>query len=117
MNSFSHPKCAESSRKKDCVRAATQSLLTFNGAAVRIPAQEDNANTEIRLSAEEVIETTKQAVLNMDLPSLDGINSYIVAKQVASRGFKVALAGVGGDELFGGYSPFRFLSRLKYLAL
>jgi asparagine synthase (glutamine-hydrolysing) len=53
----------------------------------------------------------------MDLPSVDGINSYIVAKQVASRGFKVALAGVGGDELFGGYSHFRLISRLKYLAL
>ena len=85
--------------------------------ARRIAAQYDTDHIEIRLSAEEVIETTKQAVLSMDLPSVDGINSYIVAKQVASRGFKVALAGVGGDELFGGYSHFRFLSRLKYLAL
>jgi asparagine synthase (glutamine-hydrolysing) len=85
--------------------------------ARRIAAQYDTDHTEIRLAAEEVIETTKQAVLSMDLPSVDGINSYIVAKQVAGRGFKVALAGTGGDELFGGYSPFRFLSRLKYLAL
>jgi len=85
--------------------------------ARRIAAQYDTDHIEIRLSAEEVIETTKQAVLSMDLPSVDGINSYIVAKQVASRGFKVALAGVGGDELFGGYSHFRLVSRLKYLAL
>jgi asparagine synthase (glutamine-hydrolysing) len=53
----------------------------------------------------------------MDLPSTDGVNSYIVSKEVARRDYKVALAGVGGDELFGGYSHFRFLSRLKYLAL
>jgi asparagine synthase (glutamine-hydrolysing) len=87
-----------------------------SGYARRIAEEYQTDHTEIRLSAEEVIETTKEAVLSMDLPSIDGINSYIVAKQVARRGFKVALAGVGGDELFGGYPQFRFLSRLKYLA-
>jgi asparagine synthase (glutamine-hydrolysing) len=83
--------------------------------ARRIADQYGTDHTEIRLSAEEVIETTKEAVMSMDLPSVDAINTYIVAKEVARRGFKVALAGVGGDEVFGGYPPFRFLSRLKYL--
>jgi asparagine synthase (glutamine-hydrolysing) len=84
--------------------------------ARQIAARYQTDHTEIRLSAEEVIETTKQAVLRMDLPSIDAINTFIVAQQVARRGFKVALAGVGGDELFGGYSHFNFVSRLKYLA-
>ena len=74
-------------------------------------------HTEIRLGTAAVIETVKETVLALDLPSLDGINSYIVAKEVARRGFKVALAGVGGDELFGGYPQFRTLPRIKYLAL
>ncbi|MCE9608911.1 MAG: asparagine synthase (glutamine-hydrolyzing) [Chthoniobacter sp.] len=74
-------------------------------------------HTEIRLSSEEVIETVKEAVMKMDLPSIDGVNTYIVAQQVAKKGFKVALAGVGGDELFGGYPQFLAAPRLKYLAL
>ncbi len=82
-----------------------------------IASQYQTDHTEIRLSSEEVIETVKEAVLSMDLPSIDAINSYIVAKEVAKKGFKVALAGVGGDELFGGYPQFRSVPRLKYLAL
>ena len=82
-----------------------------------IAGQYQTDHTEIRLSAGEVIETVKEAVMKMDLPSLDGINSYIVAKEVAKKGFKVALAGVGGDELFGGYPQFRSVPRLKFLAL
>jgi asparagine synthase (glutamine-hydrolysing) len=85
--------------------------------ARRIADQYGTDHTEIRLSAEQVIETTKEAVMSMDLPSVDAINTYIVAKEVARRGFKVALAGVGGDEIFGGYPQFRFISRLKYLRL
>jgi len=42
----------------------------------------------------------------MDQPTVDGINTYIVSKVAASLGLKVALAGFGGDELFGGYSSF-----------
>lgn len=42
----------------------------------------------------------------MDQPSIDGINAWFVAKATAERGLKVAISGVGGDELFGGYPSF-----------
>jgi asparagine synthase (glutamine-hydrolysing) len=50
-----------------------------------------------------------QAVLlaAMDQPSVDGANVWLVAREAAARGLKVALSGLGGDELFGSYPSFR----------
>jgi asparagine synthase (glutamine-hydrolysing) len=42
----------------------------------------------------------------MDQPSIDGVNTYFVAKCAKEAGMKVALSGLGGDELFGGYPGF-----------
>ncbi|MCX7175719.1 MAG: asparagine synthase (glutamine-hydrolyzing) [Proteobacteria bacterium] len=49
---------------------------------------------------------------SMDQPSVDGVNSYFLAKAASEAGLKVALSGVGGDEILGGYSTFGEIPRL-----
>lgn len=44
---------------------------------------------------------------DMDQPSIDGINTWFVAQAAAARGLKVAMSGLGGDELFASYPSFR----------
>ena len=48
----------------------------------------------------------------MDQPSIDGVNSWFVAKAANEAGLKVALSGIGGDELLAGYPSFRDLPRM-----
>ncbi len=47
----------------------------------------------------------------MDLPTIDGINTWFVAKAAREAGVKVALSGLGADECFGGYPSFADLPR------
>ena len=48
----------------------------------------------------------------MDQPSIDGTNTYFVAKAAHEAGLKVALSGLGGDEIFAGYPSFRQVPQL-----
>lgn len=51
----------------------------------------------------------------MDQPSIDGVNSYFIAKCAHENGLKAVLSGLGGDEYFGGYSSFKRMKQLQLL--
>lgn len=75
-------------------------------------------HTEIRLDDQRLLAELPTALQAMDQPTGDGINSYVVSQAVRAAGVKVALSGLGGDELFGGYPSFARLGKLKrYLRL
>ncbi len=49
----------------------------------------------------------------MDQPSIDGVNTWFVAKAAKAAGLKVAISGLGGDELLAGYPSFVDLPRWR----
>ncbi|HWB53874.1 MAG TPA: asparagine synthase C-terminal domain-containing protein, partial [Tepidisphaeraceae bacterium] len=53
------------------------------------------------------------AMNSIDQPTFDAINTYMVSKLVKEAGITVALAGTGGDELFGGYKSFVDLPKYR----
>jgi asparagine synthase (glutamine-hydrolysing) len=72
-------------------------------------------HTEILLREQDLLAQMPEALGAMDQPTGDGVNTYVVARAVRAAGIKVALSGLGGDELFAGYPSFGRLSRSAHL--
>src|SRR5262249_3337774 len=70
-------------------------------------------HTELLLSPDRILAEYEQALKAYDQPSVDGINPYFLSQLARQAGLKVALSGLGGDELFAGYSYFRMMNRLE----
>lgn len=64
-----------------------------------------------RVTEREFHEDLPKILAAMDQPTIDGINTWFIAKATKEMGLKVAISGLGGDELFGGYLSFRNIPR------
>lgn len=63
------------------------------------------------VSRDEFLEDLPKILDAMDQPSIDGLNTWFVSKAAKELGLKVAISGLGGDELFAGYPSFRDIPR------
>jgi asparagine synthase (glutamine-hydrolysing) len=97
--------------------------LAFPGTAydesalTRVVAERSGTkHTEVPLDGSAVPSRLEEALASLDQPTMDAINTYFVSWAARQVGLKVALSGLGGDELFAGYSTFSDVPSLASLA-
>jgi len=101
------------------VRANTFSLVfaeeEFNEAqhSREIARRFGSDHHEIPISQQDTLAALPAALRAMDQPTIDGINTYLVSAKTRAAGVKVALTGLGADEMFAGYSNFRRVPRME----
>jgi asparagine synthase (glutamine-hydrolysing) len=101
------------------VRANTFSLVfqeeEFNeGQYSREVARRFGAeHHEIPVSQQDTLAVLPEALCAMDQPTIDGVNTYLVSAKTRAAGVKVALTGLGADEMFAGYSNFHRVPRME----
>jgi len=96
--------------------------LTFPGTPYdeaelsRVVASRCNTqHQEVPLDGETMLAGLDNALTALDQPTMNGINTYFVSWAAREVGLKVALSGLGGDELFAGYRTFTDVPRMANL--
>ncbi len=101
------------------IRAITLAFEEFRGTsedeaplAARVSEHYGAHHIVRRVSEREFVEDLPLILEAMDQPSIDGVNTWFVSKAAKEAGLKVALSGLGGDELLGGLSKLPGLAAL-----
>ena len=85
-------------------------------ASARLAAQTfGTEHHEELITGARVATDLPRILASFDQPTGDGINTYYASQTARQGGVTVALSGLGGDELFGGYPSFRDLPRMNRL--
>lgn len=101
------------------VRPATFSLVfreeEFNEAehSRLIARQFSTDHHEIMVSENDALASLPEALRAMDQPTIDGVNTWLVSAKARAAGVKVALTGLGADEMFAGYSNFQRIPQME----
>lgn len=100
--------CARSRKDMDAfsLRLVDQPALDESGEASQSAQTLGMRHHILEVSDAEVCVEVRAWLNAQDQPSMDGLNTYVISKAVRARGIVVALSGLGGDEVFGGYSTF-----------
>ncbi len=107
---------AQIAARQTTLHTFTLSFHEFSEAplAERFAKELGTTHTTRLVSPKEFLEDVPRIFERMDQPTIDGVNTWFISKAVHEAGVKVALSGVGGDELFGGYPSFKNVPRIVH---
>ena len=112
-----------SEHSSEALRTFTLAFDEFRGGpgdeaplAERFARQIGTLHTTRVVTREEFHRDLPRILDAMDQPTIDGVNTWLVSKAVHEAGVKVAISGVGGDELFGGYPSFSRVPQITRIA-
>ena len=73
---------------------------------------------EVKITQKDFHDSFDEIFEAMDQPTIDGVNSFFVAKAAKEAGLKAVLSGLGADEIFLGYPHFskaELLRKIQHL--
>lgn len=94
---------------------ADQPHMSESAAAAETARRIGAEHTDIQINGPDALAACQAWMSSLDQPSADGLNTYVISKAVRSQGIIVALSGLGGDELFGGYGSFSLVPKVARL--
>ena len=68
---------------------------------------------EIKITKNDFFDSFSEIFEAMDQPTIDGVNTFFIAKAAKQAGLKAVLSGLGADEIFLGYPHFRWAELLR----
>jgi len=80
--------------------------------AQRVAEALGTRHTRCLITEQDFAQQLPAAFTAIDQPTFDGVNTYFVSRAAREAGMTVALAGTGGDEVFGGYPSFVDIPRM-----
>jgi asparagine synthase (glutamine-hydrolysing) len=83
--------------------------------AGRLAARLGLRHQVVKVDGPSILASVDDFAASLDQPTVDGLNTWVISREVRARGAVVALSGLGGDELFSGYSTFRHVPRVARL--
>ncbi len=102
------------------IRTITLAFEQFRGTeedeaplAARVAERYGAQHIVRHVGEQEFIDDLPAILAAMDQPSIDGVNTWFVSKAAKEAGLKVAISGLGGDELLAGYPSFAEMPRWR----